>query len=174
MLFVCPFVAHVENKRMMTTYMMIFWMLHYFSFYSFHYIICKCTWKCCWEWRLWVWTFIPLALYWVTLWRSPRHPRLVEDDNEAPKRATIFADVSERHEVWSGPKQDLNVESFAVEEPLTFWFNFSVKTVSQVTAHWKLRVDHAGEPRYYSISSQEAGSSEQWMDFSETGMQEQT
>ena len=63
----------------------------------------------------------------------------------------------------------MNVESFAVEEPLTFWFNFSLKTVSPVSAHWKLRVDHAGEPRYYSISSQEAGSSGQWMDFSETG-----
>ena len=78
---------------------------------------------------------------------------------------TSCAGVSERKADWAGVRQDLD-PSFFVEEPLTYWFNFSLQRNGHQLSemNWKLNVETNGESHYYSILKVEVDDSE-WHDY---------
>ena len=67
-------------------------------------------------------------------------------------------------------RQDLDPSLF-VEEPLTYWFNFSLQRNGHQLSemNWKLNVETNGESHYYSILKVEVDDSE-WHDYGTLGM----
>ena len=78
--------------------------------------------------------------------------------------------VSERHADWAGVRQDLDPGLF-VEEPLTYWFNFSLQRNGHQLSNmnWKLNVKTNGESQYYSIFKVEVDDSV-WHDYGALGL----
>ena len=81
-----------------------------------------------------------------------------------------FSGVSERKAVWAGVRQDLDPGLF-VEEPLTYWFNFSLQRNGHqpINTNWKLNVETNGESQYYSILNVEVEDSD-WHDYGTLGL----
>ena len=77
--------------------------------------------------------------------------------------------VSERKADWAGVSQDLNPTTF-VEEPLTYWFNFSLQRNGHVplNVNWKINVETNGESQYFSLLNVDVLDSE-WHDYGEIG-----
>ena len=67
-------------------------------------------------------------------------------------------------------RQDLDPGLF-VEEPLTYWFNFSLQRNGHQLSemNWKLNVETNGESHYYSILKVEVDDSE-WHDYGTLGL----
>ena len=82
----------------------------------------------------------------------------------------MFSGVSERQAEWAGVRQDLDPGLF-VEEPLTYWFNFSLQRHGHQLSsmNWKLNVETNGESQYYSIFKVEVDDSE-WHDYGALGL----
>ena len=82
----------------------------------------------------------------------------------------IFSGVSERKAEWAGVRQDLDPGLF-VEEPLTYWFNFSLQRNGHqpININWKLNVETNGESQYYSILNVEVDDSD-WDDYGTLGL----
>ena len=81
-----------------------------------------------------------------------------------------FPGVSERKAEWAGVRQDLDPSLF-VEEPLTYWFNFSLQRNGHQLSNmnWKLNVETNGESQYYSILNIEVEDSD-WHDYGTLGL----
>ena len=93
------------------------------------------------------------------------------------------SEVTERTADWAGVMQDLKLNSFN-EEPLQFWFNFSIQVNQmvrmsfiilefsfgylQATASFKLRVENEGQTKYISLFHQNI-TNQDWNNFHQLG-----
>ena len=74
-------------------------------------------------------------------------------------------DVTDRKAgaAWAGARQDLDAGKFgSVQQPLTYWLNFSIQAGCDASVVWKLRVDD----RYFKIFGQDVEAS-QWTNLHE-------
>jgi len=90
-------------------------------------------------------------------WYSSSSSCEVNDENDEN-----YLVVSNRKEVWSGPRQFLNVSYFK-QDPLKFNFKYSIKADVGIDVVWKLKGTNGVTTKYF-VLHQESVDTSQWTD----------